>query len=79
MMAVSVKHPHPITFSPTHQKQKALISHFPQSQVGGPHHHLFSLQLLSADSCSVGAQNIFRLSQRQSCQFSMLYMKLSIL
>ena len=56
------------SFSPTPQKTKS-PAHFPQSQVGGPHHHLFSLQLLSNDLCSAGGKNILRSSQHQCYVF----------
>lgn len=61
-------HNHPSLSGPPPLKQRAL-SHFPQSQVGGPHHHLFLSQLLSNDPCSPGAENTFRWSQRQGCVF----------
>lgn len=69
MMALCLSStPSATTFCPTPLKQKAL-SHLPQSQVGGTHHHLFSLQLHSNDPCSAGGKNILRLSQRQCYVF----------
>lgn len=55
-----------VTFSTTPPRQ-GVLSHFPQSQAGGPHHHLFSMQLLSNDPNAAGAEYIFRLSKHQYC------------
>ena len=60
--------PSPSPTSHPPKQRESPVSFSPEPR-GGPHHHLFSPQLLSYDLCSGGAMNIFKFSQRGSRVF----------